>query len=65
LFHATPAGNPRVQYYLDKAQTACTNEESLAQLLEDCRTPDDIFADLLEAAVEHSSQPDKSQQQLA
>jgi len=26
-------GNPRVQYYLlDKAQTACTNEESLAQL---------------------------------
>jgi hypothetical protein len=67
LFHAHTNGNPRVQYYLlDKAQTAGTNEESLAQLLEDShRTPNAIFADLLEAAIEHSSQPDKSKQQLA
>ncbi len=67
LFHDHTNGNPRVQYYLlDKAETAGANEESLAQLLEDSRrTPDAIFGDLLEAAVEHSSQPDKSQQQLA
>lgn len=56
-----------MQYYLlDKAQTAGTSEESLAQLLEDShRTPNAIFADLLEAAIKHSSQPDKSKQQLA
>ena len=67
LFHAHTNGNPRVQYYLlDKAQTAGANEESLAQLLEDShRTPNAIFADLLEAAIEHSSQPDRSKQQLA
>lgn len=67
IFHSRTGGNPRVQYYLlDRTEAGSTDQASLERLLAvSNRTPDSLFADLLDAAVKHSSDPDKSKQHLS
>jgi hypothetical protein len=67
VFHERTGGNPRVQYYLlDRTKADKKDEESLKCLLAvSNRTPDSLFADLLEAAVKHAPVPEDAQRLLA
>ena len=63
-FHEHTGGNPRVQFYL--LERAEHNAEDLNEVLAAAeRTPDDIFDDLFDAAVEHASDPVQARQQVA
>lgn len=67
VFHERTGGNPRVQYYLlDRAKADKKDKESLKRLLAASkRTPDSLFADLLDAAVRHAPVPEDAQRLLA
>lgn len=63
-FHERTSGNPRVQFYL--LERAEHDAEDLNEVLTAAeRTPDDIFDDLFDAAVEHASDPVQARQQAA
>lgn len=66
-FHERTDGNPRVQYYLlDRAKADKEDEESLGRLLAaSSRTPDSLFADLLDAAVRYAPVPEDARRLLA
>lgn len=65
-FHIETAGNPRLQYYnLEKAQATDSIVSVGDFLLNAYRTPDEIFADLVEAAVAHAPEPEKARNFLS
>jgi hypothetical protein len=67
VFHERTNGNPRVQYYLlNGVETNIDDTVSLKGMLEASeRTPNQIFADLLDAATNYSTHLKDSKQHLA
>jgi hypothetical protein len=67
VFHEKTSGNPRVQFYLlDKIDAESINSTTLARLLEVARrTPNQIFEDLLNAAIPKDSNLEINRQKLA
>lgn len=64
VFHARTSGNPRVQFYvLGRAREEKLALEGLLAI--SARTPDAIFKDLWQAAVEHSPDPPSARRRLA
>lgn len=65
-FHTRTGGNPRVQSYVLHRQAEPGSEVTLASVLEKAKeTPDEIFLDLYQAAVQHWIQTDQAQRYLA
>lgn len=66
-FHDRTGGNPRVQYYLlDRAKTDKKDEGALERLLAASnRTPNSLFADLLDAAVRYAPVPEDARRLLS
>jgi hypothetical protein len=66
-FHERTSHNPRVQsYLLDAVANGDTAPAALAQVLSNAsKTPDSIFEDLVQAAVEHAPLPGRAREHLA
>jgi hypothetical protein len=66
LFHERTSGNPRVQHYVLTPQSPPSQKLTLDLVLEKANlTPDEIFLDLYQAAVQNWTRPSEAQRYLA